>query len=403
MMIAIASDAWEPQINGVVRTWQAIRAELRALGHEVAVLSPSRFSTVPAPRYPEIRIALMPGRKLPRIIDELRPDVIHIATEGPVGQATWRHCRRHGIPFTTSFHTHWAQYNRQYFGIPERFTWRLLQGFHGHAATCLVPTERIKQELIRRGLDNAEVIYRGVDTSIHYPLRDDEPDPLEHLPRPVLTYVGRIAMEKNIHAFLDLDLPGTKVVVGDGPLRESLAARYPQVWWAGYKTGRELGRHYAGSDVVVLPSRTETFGLVALESAACGTPVAAYPVGGPGDVVVDGFLRRALGGAGVALLALEEGLGDNIVVFLVVIILVVLVELIIIVIAIVLLGLLVAALLALLLLLQLCTAAKLPDHLHHLLAAESGAVPLDDDVVAGHSHAARRGRILVFLLLLVVG
>ena len=288
MMIAIASDAWEPQINGVVRTWQAIRAELRALGHEVAVLSPSRFSTVPAPRYPEIRIALMPGRKLPRIIDELRPDVIHIATEGPVGQATWRHCRRHGIPFTTSFHTHWAQYNRQYFGIPERFTWRLLQGFHGHAATCLVPTERIKQELIRRGLDNAEVIYRGVDTSIHYPLRDDEPDPLEHLPRPVLTYVGRIAMEKNIHAFLDLDLPGTKVVVGDGPLRESLAARYPQVWWAGYKTGRELGRHYAGSDVVVLPSRTETFGLVALESAACGTPVAAYPVGGPGDVVVDG-------------------------------------------------------------------------------------------------------------------
>lgn len=284
MKIALITDAWQPQVNGVVRTWTETLRELVAMGHAVTVIHPGLFLTCKAPAYPEIRLALFPGRGVRRILDRERPDAIHIATEGPLGTAARRHCLRRGLAFTTSYHTHYAHYLKIYFRIPRRLTFWRLRHFHAPARATLVPSPSVKTELEERGFKQVVVWGRGVDTHRFQP----SPAFAWGLPRPVFVYVGRVAAEKNIEAFLRLDLPGSKVVVGDGPMKASLQKRYPGVHWAGYHFGAGLAERYAGADVMVFPSRTDTFGVVMLEANACGLPVAAYPVTGPRDVVIPG-------------------------------------------------------------------------------------------------------------------
>lgn len=290
--ILLATDAWRPQVNGVVRCWKSVIAELEAMGHEVEVLHPGLFRAVPAPRYPEIRLAIAPGRRARRLADAFDPDVVHIATEGPVGLACRRWCRRRRLRFTTSYHTQFPLYLKRYFGIPAAATWRGVRWFHGPAEAVLVPTEQVRRELVSHGLPQARTWSRGFDPTVFHPGPWSDPelaaDPFADLDRPVLLYAGRVAPEKNIDAFLDLEFPGSKVVVGDGPARNSLERRHPTVRFLGYRFGEALGRHYAAADLLVFPSLTDTYGVVMLEANACGTPVAAYPVTGPIDVVVPG-------------------------------------------------------------------------------------------------------------------
>ncbi len=284
MRIALITDAWFPQVNGVVTTLNNVRTELERDGHEMLVIHPSLFRTVAAPRYPEIRLSLLPGRLMRGMLREFAPQAIHIATEGPLGLACRRFCRRAGLPFTTSYHTQFAHYLKIYFGVPRGWTSRLVRWFHGAAERTLVPTAAVGRELESRGFRHLVTWTRGVDTELFKPAsRHLYPDP-----RPVFLYVGRVAHEKNIEAFLKLDLPGTKVVVGDGPAMNELIRRYDRVRFVGYKRGQDLAAHIAAADVFVFPSRTDTFGVVMLEAMACGLPVAAYPVTGPIDVVSDG-------------------------------------------------------------------------------------------------------------------
>lgn len=285
MRIAIVTDAWNPQVNGVVTTLSRTRDCLQAAGHDMLVLSPDRFRTVPCPTYPEIRLALAPGGGLRRALAEFDPDAIHVATEGPLGIAAVRHCRRAGLAFTTSYHTQFPQYVRKRAPIPLAWTYALLRRHHGFAARTLVATEHQRLDLIEHGFRNVVLWSRGVDTELFRPCGRDHLD----LPRPIWIYVGRVAVEKNLDAFLSLDLPGTKVIVGDGPDRAALTARYPAARFVGYRFGQELAEHLSSADVFVFPSRTDTFGLVMLEAMAAGTPVAAFPVTGPIDVVRDGF------------------------------------------------------------------------------------------------------------------
>ncbi len=284
MIFTLVTDAWSPQVNGVVRTWQQVTEQFERWGHRVEVIHPGQFRTIAAPRYPEIRLALGAKRGVHRRLDDLSPDAIHIATEGPLGQAARKYCLKRGLAFTTSYHTQFPMYLRRYFGIPQGFSYRFIRWFHGPARAVLVPTATVARELEARGLGNTVVWRRGVDTDVFKP----EPAHDYDLPRPIFLYAGRVAIEKNIEAFLELDLPGSKVVVGDGPPREALAKRYPEVHFAGYKFGEELAAHYAGADVFVFPSKTDTYGVVMLEANACGLPVAAYPVTGPIDVVQQG-------------------------------------------------------------------------------------------------------------------
>jgi glycosyltransferase involved in cell wall biosynthesis len=281
--ISLVTDAWLPQVNGVTTTWTHVVAELETSGHEVQVVSPDRFRTVPCPRYPEIRLALAWFGAM-RLLSSRHPHAVHIATEGPLGLACRAHCRRAGIPFTTSFHTRFPEYLRAYARIPERVTYRLLRWFHDAATRTLVPTPTLKAELEAWGFRNIECWTRGVDTGLFRPRAES----FYPLPRPIFLYAGRVAVEKNLEAFLALDLPGSKVVVGDGPARAALERRFPLVHWAGFRFGEELAQHYAGADVFVFPSRTDTFGIVMLEANACGLPVAAFPVPGPVDLVVNG-------------------------------------------------------------------------------------------------------------------
>ena len=281
MHIAMVTDAWHPQINGVVRTIARVRDELEALGHKVTIVSPDLFSNVPCPTYPEIRLALMPGRKVARILDDAAPVAIHIATEGPLGLAARRYCQRRKLPFTTSFHTRFPEYVHARFGLPPSWLYAALRVFHKPSKAVMVATESLGQELERRGFGNVARWSRGVDTELFRP-RNGRPFKAEG---PVFMYVGRIAVEKNIGAFLELELPGTKVVVGDGPQLSALQKAHPEVLFTGAKVGEELAQHYAAADVFVFPSRTDTFGLVLLEALASGVPVAAYPVPGPLDVV----------------------------------------------------------------------------------------------------------------------
>ncbi len=288
MNIVLVTDAWRPQMNGVVTTLEHVRDEVERAGHRLTVFHPGLFRTVPCPRYPEIRLSVFAGRRLRRLLEETRPDAIHIATEGPLGTAARRFCGRRGIPFTTSYHTQFPLYLRNYAGIPPELSYRFLRWFHGAATWTLVPTASIRDELEDRGFTGVRVWTRGVHTDLFRPLAADDPGPVPDLPRPVFAYVGRVAREKNIHAFLDADLPGSKLVVGDGPLLASLERQYPGVRFVGRKRGEELARHYAAADVFVFPSRTDTFGIVIIEALACGVPVAAYPVAGPRDIIENG-------------------------------------------------------------------------------------------------------------------
>jgi glycosyltransferase involved in cell wall biosynthesis len=289
MRILIVSDAWLPQVSGVVRTLLRMVEELRRLGHETMVISPDLFRSIPCPTYAEIRLAVLPRRKLARLIAGFRPETIHIATEGPLGLAARAHCRAKGVPFTTSFHTRFPEYVQARIGLPLALGYAALRRFHASSSGVMVATARLEQELRGRGFAQLRRWTRGVDTALFRPREKS----FLSLPRPVHLYVGRVAVEKNIEAFLSLDLPGSKIVVGGGPQLEALSRRYRQVHFTGPRQGEDLARHYAAADVFVFPSRTDTFGLVLLEALASGVPVAAFPVPGPLDVV---------DGAGVAVL-----------------------------------------------------------------------------------------------------
>jgi glycosyltransferase involved in cell wall biosynthesis len=304
MRIAIVTDAWLPQVNGVVRTLGQTIHEATAAGHEVSVVSPADFRTLPCPTYPEIRLALFPGRGIRRRLDELRPDAVHIATEGPLGLAARNWCVRRGWPFTTAYHTQFPEYVRARAPIPLWAGYAAVRWFHGRAARTLVTTPSMMRHLEARGFRNLALWGRGVDTDLFRPRGKDFLD----LPRPVWLYIGRVAVEKGVEDFLKLDLPGTKLVVGDGPAAADLRARYPDAVYAGYRHGEDLAAHIAAADVFVFPSRTDTFGLVLLEAMACGVPVAAYPVTGPIDVVrngVTGVLDEDLRAAAMAALELD--------------------------------------------------------------------------------------------------
>lgn len=281
MRLLIATDAWAPQVNGVVRTLESLNNELVRLGHEVQFVTPDGFRTVPMPTYPEIRLALFARRAVGRVIDAFKPDAIHIATEGPLGLATRRNCMRRGVSFTTSFHTRFPEYIQARLGVPTAWSYAGLRWFHGPATAVMVATRTLERDLEQRGFKNLRLWSRGVDTDLFKPGAKDWLD----LPRPVFLYVGRVAIEKSVEEFLKLDLPGSKLVVGDGPQLGELQQRYPKVRFTGPKFGHDLARLYAASDVFVFPSRTDTFGLVVLEALASGLPVAAHPVQGPADII----------------------------------------------------------------------------------------------------------------------
>jgi len=284
MRIAIATDAWEPQVNGVVRTLQAVRRELEAAGHEVALISPDLFASLPCPTYPEIRLAFAAARTVGRRIADFAPDAIHIATEGPVGLAARRWCVREGLPFTTAYHTQFPDYVAQRSPVPAEWIWAYIRWFHAPSAAVLASTPTVRRTLAAHGIAHVRHWGRGVDLACFGP--DAPPHPaFAALPRPIQLYVGRVAPEKNIGAFLATRQPGSKVIVGDGPARASLAAAHPRVRFLGPLAGAALAGAYAGADVFVFPSRTDTFGLVMIEALASGTPVAAYPVSGPIDIL----------------------------------------------------------------------------------------------------------------------
>jgi glycosyltransferase involved in cell wall biosynthesis len=306
MRILLVTDAWSPQVNGVVRTLQRVQQECQALGHEVEVISPEQFRTVPCPTYPEIRLALRPGSVIARRIEGFRPSCVHIATEGPLGIAARRHCVRHGLPFTTSYHTRFPEYIHARFPVPLALGYACVRWFHRPSRGVMVATRTIREDLERRGFVNVKPWSRGVDTELFRP----EHEPALQLARPVYLYVGRVAVEKNLEAFLAVPISqGSKLVVGDGPALERLEAKHPDVHFAGAKHGTELARHYVCGDVFVFPSRTDTFGLVLLEALASGLPVAAYPVPGPLDVIGAsgcGVLDHDLGRAMAAALAIPR-------------------------------------------------------------------------------------------------
>ncbi len=302
MRILIVSDAWEPQVNGVVRTLQATIAELRKAGHEVAVVSPDLFRSVPCPSYPEIRLALAGWRKVGRHIRAFAPQAIHISTEGPLGLAARRWCLTHGFPFTTAYHTRFPEYVAARLPISPKVVWRFIRWFHRPARHIMVATRSLARELADQGLGQTMMWERGVDHDLFRLDRAAHPA-YAGLPRPIQLYVGRVAVEKNIAAFLDIDCPGTKVIVGDGPALTALKAQHADTLFLGKLGGETLAAAYAGADVFVFPSRTDTFGLVVIEALSCGTPVAAFPVPGPGDIIRDGAgaldddLGRAIGTA----------------------------------------------------------------------------------------------------------
>ena len=283
MRIAIVSDAWRPQINGVVRTLETVARILRGEGHEVEVIGPDRFRTLPCPTYPEIRLSLFPSSRLGHMLKLFAPDAIHIVTEGPLGWAARGFCRRRGIPFTTAYHTRFPEYVRARIRLPLAWSYAFVRRFHAPAAGVLVVSPAIRDELGARGFGNLVPWSRGVDISAFKPQpHDDTGDP-----RPIWLYAGRVAVEKNIEAFLDLDLPGTKWVVGGGPQLRSLQRRHANARFFGSVDADELSYRYAQADCFVFPSVTDTFGLVMVEALASGVPVAGYPVPGPLDVVTD--------------------------------------------------------------------------------------------------------------------
>jgi glycosyltransferase involved in cell wall biosynthesis len=280
MRLLVATDAWHPQVNGVVRTLTMMTEAAKAFGVEISFLTPQSFRTFALPSYPDLRLALPGLTKTAKLIEQSRPDAIHIATEGPIGFLVRRYCRKRGLPFTTGFHTRFPEYVSARLPIPEAWIWLMLRRFHAPSRAVMAATPALAGELQARGFRNVVLWPRGVDTALFHPRHVDL-----GLPRPVFTCVGRVAVEKNLEAFLDLDLPGTKLIVGDGPARASLQRKYPQAVFLGARQGEALAEAYAAADVFVFPSRTDTFGLVLLEALASGLPVAAFPVTGPRDVI----------------------------------------------------------------------------------------------------------------------
>lgn len=283
MRILIATDAWHPQVNGVVRTLTSLARSASVLGAEIGFLTPEGFPSFGAPTYPGLRVALPNRREITRRIEAASPDAIHIATEGPIGWAARAYCRRRKLAFTTSYTTRFPEYIAVRSIIPAGLSYAVLRHFHAAAAMTMVATPSLRQELSARGFKKLGFWTRGVDTDL---FRPDDPAELD-LPRPIFLTMGRVAVEKNLEAFLGLKLPGSKVVIGDGPQRAELERRYPKVKFLGEKGGQDLTSHLAAADVFVFPSLTDTFGVVQLEALACGTPVAAFPVTGPLDVIAD--------------------------------------------------------------------------------------------------------------------
>ena len=282
LKIVIATDAWKPQLNGVVRTLDTLGRILTKFGNEVLYITPNEFKSVPLPSYPEIRLSIMPNRKVAKIINDFQPDAIHIATEGPIGRAARRFCKRRGYPFTTSFHTRFAEYANERWKAPISWGYAVLKDFHKDGETMMVATPGLIEELTERGFSKMKLWTRGVDLKQFVP---GDRSFLDQYPRPIFLYVGRLAVEKSIEDFIELDLPGTKLIVGEGPQREELEEKYKEAVFVGPKYGDELTKYYQGSDVFVFPSRTDTFGLVNVEALACGAPVAAYPVRGPLEIL----------------------------------------------------------------------------------------------------------------------
>jgi glycosyltransferase involved in cell wall biosynthesis len=281
MKVLVATDAWHPQVNGVVRTLGSLARAATKLGATIDFLTPEGFPSYPVPTYPGLRLAWPSRRAIAERIDKTRPDAIHLATEGPIGFAVRNYCRRRGRPFTTSYTTRFPEYISARSPIPEALIYAILRWFHGAASVTMVATPSLRSELGERGFRNLDMWTRGVDVDLFHPDRAIDLD----FPRPIFMTVGRVAVEKNLEAFLSLDLPGSKVVIGDGPQLEKLRRDFPQAKFLGPLENGTLAAHLAAADVFVFPSRTDTFGIVQLEALASGVPVAAYPVTGPRDVI----------------------------------------------------------------------------------------------------------------------
>ncbi len=300
MKIAIATDAWEPQVNGVVRTLQTTVAQLIERGHSIELIAPDRFLTVPMPGYGEIRLAVAPRAGTRRALSRFAPDVVHIVTEGPIGWAARRWCMDSNVAFTTAFHTRFPDYLSVRTGVSPDWFWPVMRRFHRSSSAVFVSTPRLRDELAYRGIASGRIWSRGVDAELFHASGPVD-EALARLPRPILLSVGRVSTEKNLDAFLGAEISGTKIVVGDGPALTSLKQRYPQAVFTGALSGEALARAYRTADVFVFPSLTDTFGLVMIEALACGAPVAGFPVPGPLDIVgatgrgPDGRLARAVG------------------------------------------------------------------------------------------------------------
>jgi glycosyltransferase involved in cell wall biosynthesis len=286
MKLALITDAWQPQVNGVVTTLAELVRELRALDHSVTVIHPGMFATRPCPGYAGIDIAVRPSKVLAQALDDLSPDAIHIATEGPIGWAARRYCLKRKLAFTTTYHTRFPEVLNAALKVPLWLGYAIFRHFHRPSSGVLVPTPSVLRMLDGRGFRRLRNWTHGVDTKL-FQYRDVPVvcTALGHLSHPISLFVGRVSYEKNIDAFLQMEVPGTKVVCGVGPLEDSLKQRYPHVKWLGLLPRDELAKVYAAADVFVMPSRSETFGLVMLEAMACGTPVVAYPVEGPMEVM----------------------------------------------------------------------------------------------------------------------
>jgi len=305
LRILIVTDAWEPQVNGVVRTLKTTARELHSMGHQVRFLTPLEFRTLPCPTYPEIRLSLFPQARVNQTIREFDPDMLHIATEGPLGMAARRHALRNDFPFTTAYHTRFPEYVHARLRLPLKWSYAWLRRFHGASRAVMAPTQVVVDDLVANGFERVRLWSRGVDQDVFRPQPsqrlDSEP--------PIFLYVGRVAVEKNVEAFLELDLPGSKWVVGTGPALDRTRERFPKANYLGLLDREELAKVYAAADVFVFPSKTDTFGLVLLEAMACGVPVAAYPVTGPRDVIGDskaGVLHEDLRSACLAALQLSR-------------------------------------------------------------------------------------------------
>ena len=283
MKILIVTDAWYPQVNGVCRTLKNLGDELKKIGHKVEYIEPNQFFTVPMPKYNEIKLSLNVWPRVGRLISKVDADIIHIATEGPIGIFAKRYCIKNKLKFTTSYHTQFDKYLKFYYPyLPIKFAQKFLKGFHSQAEKILVTTQSMKDELQDIGFDKDKMVVwtRGAN---HGAFQNPKKINLEYK-RPIYLYVGRVSIEKNIRAFLDLDLKGTKLVVGKGPDLDKLKKEYPDAKFKGERTNGELASYFASSDVFVFPSKTDTFGIVIIEALKCGLPVAAYPVAGPKDI-----------------------------------------------------------------------------------------------------------------------